>query len=92
MAAIAIRHSNRIEMNTATRARKITSARSALYVISLPHDELTRLTLTSSGLTPAASANLAFISVPTSSGWSAIWTLMKSVAWIGAPGCGHPQC
>ena len=45
-------------MNTATRARKITSARIALSVISLPHDELTRLTLISSGSTPAASANL----------------------------------
>ena len=35
-------------MKIATTTRKIRSARSALLVISLPHDELTRLTLTSS--------------------------------------------
>ena len=41
-----------------------------LTVISSPHVELTRLTLTSSTGTPAASANASRIAVPTASGWS----------------------
>ena len=55
--ASATRHSNRIEMNTATTSRKMTSARIAFSVISRPHVELTELTLISSALTSADSAN-----------------------------------
>ena len=53
----AMRHSKRQLMNSATRMRKMTSARTALSVTLRPHDELTDVDDTSDTSTPAVVAS-----------------------------------
>ena len=57
IAEIAIRHSNRQAMNSATSTRNTTRARTALVVMLAPHVELTELLLTADSGIPASEAS-----------------------------------
>ena len=81
MAAIAlsaIRHSNRQAMNSATRMMNTTSARIADLVISLPHDEVTELLLTSAIGTLAAAPSASMTFLLTSGVCSPTWIRSRS--------------
>ena len=90
MAATAIRHSKRSEMNAATTRRKITRALIAFSVISLPQVELVKEKLTSETVTPAASAKDAVTATACSGGISSTCTVTTSEVselrtWMRAP-------
>ncbi len=89
--ASAIFHSKRTVMYKVMATRNSTNARSALLVISEPHEGLTCDTWTSSTCTPASSARTALTSsrsaaVPGSARTRSRWPWSSPSVWISASG------